>query len=255
KLLANISRDVGPNTIERENVQRKMVVSCNVADRDLGSLIGDIRKTIDSKIKLPDGYYVVYGGQFESEQEATRTIAMLSILSIFGVFILLFAAFGGFRLALLTMINLPLSLIGGIIAVFLTGGVLSVAGLVGFVTLFGIATRNGIMMILHYQNLLAEGKPMQKAIVQGSMERLSPILMTALTAGLALIPLIINRDAPGNELQAPMAIVILGGLLSSTLLTLFVLPPLFSLFGRAQTASIAFDENQMREGEGSLPLT
>jgi Cu/Ag efflux pump CusA len=183
-------------------------------------------------VTWPDGYYVAFGGQFESEQEASRTIFILSGVSIVGVFVLLFIAFGSARLALLVMVNLPLSIIGGVAAVTMTTGTLSIASLVGFVTLFGIASRNGIMMITHYQQLLGEGKDLRTAVHQGSMERLSPILMTALTAGLALVPLILHADAPGNEIQAPMAVVILGGLISSTALNLLVVPPLFLIFGQ-----------------------
>jgi Cu/Ag efflux pump CusA len=236
KVLARLVKASGPNTVERENVQRKMVVSCNVAGRDLVGVVNDIRRRVESGVRLPEGYYIIYGGQFESEQEALRTILLLSCLSIVGIFLLLYVALDSARLSILVMVNLPLSLIGGVLAVYLTTKVLSVASFVGFITLFGIACRNGIMMITHFQHLLAEGKPLREAIVQGSMERLSPILMTALTAGLALIPLVLKAEAPGNEIQAPMALVILGGLFSSTLLNLAVVPPLFVLFGQGRRA-------------------
>ncbi len=232
KMLATVREDVGPNVITRENVQRKIVVMANVGDRDLRSVINDIRAGIEREVKLPQGYYVVYGGQFESESDATRTISFLGLFVIAGIFLLLFLAFRKVRTALLIMVNLPLALIGGVIAVFLGGGVLSVASLVGFITLFGIATRNGIMMVSHYEHLQdVEGATLEEAVVRGSIERLSPILMTALCAGLALIPLVLAGDQPGNEIQAPMGVVILGGLLSATALNMLVVPVLYTLFG------------------------
>lgn len=233
KMLADIREDVGPNTISRENVQRKIVIMANVGDRDLRGVIDDIRAGIERNVELPAGYYVVYGGQFESEREATRTITYLGLFVIAGIFLLLFLAFRRVRTALLIMVNLPLALIGGVVAVFMTGGVLSVASLVGFITLFGIATRNGIMMLSHYEHLQdVDGVPFEEAIVRGSMERLSPVLMTALCAGLALIPLVLAGDHPGNEIQSPMGVVILGGLLSSTGLNMLVVPALYARFGR-----------------------
>jgi CzcA family heavy metal efflux pump len=232
KVLAKIERKEGPNTINRENVQRKIVISCNVQERDLGSLIGDVRRLVEANVKLPEGMFVAYGGQFESEQEARRTIGLLSMGAIAGIFVLLFLALGTMRLAFITMTNLPLAFIGGVAAVFMTGGVINVASLVGFITLFGIATRNGVLMITHYQHLLSEGRPRDEAVFSGSMERLAPVMMTALTAGLALVPLILAGGEPGNELQAPMAIVILGGLVTSTVLNMFVVPILFDRFGK-----------------------
>lgn len=231
KMLAKIERRAGPNTINRENVQRKVVISCNVQGRDLGSVIEEIRQRVSSGVKLPDGYYVTYGGQFESEQEARRTIGILSLVAVAGIFVLLYMALGTARLSIITMTNLPLALIGGIASVYLTGGVLNVASLVGFITLFGIATRNGVLMITHYQHLISEGKSRAEAVFQGSLERLAPVLMTALTAGLALVPLILAGGEPGNELQAPMAAVILGGLVTSTVLNMFVVPVLFDRYG------------------------
>ncbi len=230
-ILASVRRRDGPNTINRENVQRKIVVSCNVYGRDLGSVVEEIQARVQAAVKLPTGYYVAYGGQFESEKEASRTIGLLSLVAIAGIFVLLYMALGTVRLALITMVNLPLAMIGGIAAVHLTGGILNVASLVGFITLFGVATRNGVLMITHYQHLISEGKSHHEAVVQGSMERLAPVLMTALASGLALVPLILARDAPGNELQAPMAVVILGGLVTSTVLNMFVVPVLFDRHG------------------------
>jgi CzcA family heavy metal efflux pump len=229
--LARVVTDRGPNTVSRENVQRKIVVQANVAGRDLGSTIADIRAAIDERVALPSGYHIEYGGQFEAQEESTRTLAALSLISIAAIFLILFAEFRSARTATLVMANLPLALIGGVIAVALTGRVVSIASLVGFVTLFGIATRNGILLVAHYRQLLSEGVLFRDAIVRGSLERLSPILMTALTAGLALIPLALGGGEPGNELQTPMAIVILGGLLSATALNMLVLPALYWMFG------------------------
>ncbi len=240
RMLATIRDDVGPNTIARENVQRKAVVSANVSGRDLGSVIDDIRAAIAAQVTLPAGYYVVFGGQFESEREASRTIGLLGGFVIAGIFLLLFLSFRSVRNALLIMVNLPLALIGGVVSVYLTSGVLSVASLVGFVTLFGIATRNGIMMVSHYEHLrTVEGASFEDAVFRGSLERLSPVLMTAMCAGLALIPLVIAGGDTGNELQAPMGVVILGGLLSSTALNMLVVPALYSWVARPRAAADA----------------
>ncbi|MBI5507543.1 MAG: efflux RND transporter permease subunit [Deltaproteobacteria bacterium] len=239
KMLATIREDVGPNMISRENVQRKIVVMANVGDRDLRGVIDDIRAGVAREVKLPQGYYVVYGGQFESESDASQTIMFLGAFVIAGIFLLLFLAFRRVRTALLIMVNLPLALIGGVVAIFLGSGILSVASLVGFITLFGIATRNGIMMLSHYEHLQdVEGVPFAQSIERGSMERLSPILMTALCAGLALIPLVLAGDKPGNEIQAPMGVVILGGLLSSTGLNMLVVPVLYRRFGRPRRGAV-----------------
>ena len=233
QMLAAIRDDVGPNLIMRENVQRRIVVSANVSGRDLRGVIDDIRRGIERDVRLPDGYYVAYGGQFESEQAASRTIGFLGALVVVGIFVLLFLAFGSVKNALLVMVNLPLALIGGVLAVYLGGGVLSIASLVGFITLFGIATRNGIMMISHYEHLrTVEGATLADAVLRGSMERLAPVLMTALCAGLALVPLVLASGEPGNELQAPMGVVILGGLLSATALNMLVVPALYGRIAR-----------------------
>jgi Cu/Ag efflux pump CusA len=233
KMLAAIRDDIGPNLIMRENVQRRIVVSANVSGRDLRGVIEDIRAGIERDVTLPPGFYVEYGGQFESEQAASRTIALLGVLVVVGIFALLFLAFRSLRNTLLVMVNLPLALIGGLVAVLVGGGVLSVASLVGFITLFGIATRNGIMMISHYDHLrTVEGATFSEAVERGSMERLAPVLMTALCAGLALVPLVLAGAEPGNELQAPMGVVILGGLLSSTALNMIVVPALYARFAK-----------------------
>ena len=232
--LADVRYDIGPNTITREDVQRKLVVQANVAGRDVGSVVEDIQEGVRSSVDLPEGYYVEYGGQFESAREATRTIGLLSLLSLAAIFLLLFVEFGSVRQALLVMVNLPLALVGGVFAVLLTGGVLNVASLVGFITLFGIAVRNGILMVSHYNHLLdEEGEDLRGAVVRGSMERLNPIMMTALTAGLALLPLALAGGEPGNEIQSPLAIVVLGGLLTSLALNMVVVPALYLRWGRA----------------------
>ncbi|MSR21047.1 MAG: efflux RND transporter permease subunit [Gemmatimonadetes bacterium] len=230
--LADVRYDMGPNSITREDVQRKLVVQANVAGRDVGSVVEDIRERVGQSVTLPSGYYVQYGGQFESAAEATRTIGLLSLLSLSAIFLLLFMEFASLRQALLVMVNLPLALVGGVFAVLLTGGVLNVATLVGFITLFGIAVRNGILMVSHYNHLLeVEGADLRTAVVRGSMERLNPVMMTALTAGLALLPLALAAGEAGNEIQRPMAIVVLGGLLTSVALNMVVLPALFYRWG------------------------
>jgi len=231
--LADVRYDVGPNQISRENVQRLIVVQSNVAGRDVGGVVEDIRARVAEEIALPPGYYVEYGGQFESAAQATRTIGLLSLLSIAAMFLLLFFEFSSIRQTLLIMVNLPLALVGGVLAVWLTGGVLNVATLVGFITLFGIAVRNGILMVSHYNHLLGEGVPLEEAVFRGSMERLSPIMMTALTAGLALVPLALGGGEAGKEIQSPLAIVVLGGLLTSLALNMVVVPALFLKWGVA----------------------
>jgi CzcA family heavy metal efflux pump len=229
--LASIKSRSGPNTISRENVQRKIVVSANVAGRDLRGTVNAISENISENVNFPQGYFVEYGGQFESQAQATRTISLLSIVAILLIYLLLYLEFSSLKTALLVMVNLPFALIGGIFIVWFTSGIVSIASLVGFITLFGIATRNGILIVSHYQYLRwEEGKSFMEAIRQGAMERLNPILMTALTAGLALIPLALAAGEPGNEIQSPMAQVILGGLISSTLLNMIVIPALLAQF-------------------------
>jgi CzcA family heavy metal efflux pump len=227
--VASVVSASGPNTINRENVQRKTVVSANVAGRDQKSVVDEIRKKIEASVKLPEGYRIEYGGQFESEAEASKTLLITSLLSLLVIFFLLYMEFKHITTSIIILLNLPLALIGGVLSVWLTSGILSIPAIIGFITLFGVATRNGILLVSHYQTLLQEGMPLYRAIIQGSKDRLSPILMTALTAGLALIPLAIAGDLPGNEIQSPMAKVILGGLLSSTLLNLFVVPIVYFL--------------------------
>jgi len=232
KELARVYQAKGPNTISRENVNRKIVIQANAAGRDVSGVVHDIQQRVASRVKLPSGYFVTYGGQFESAQAAGRIILLLSLLSIGAIIVLLYTEFKNFRDALLVMVNLPLALIGGVIAVRFTGGIISIASLVGFITLFGIAARNGILLIAHYHTLIdAEGLTLRDAIVRGSLERMNPILMTALCAGLALVPLALGGGQPGKEIQTPMAIVILGGLLSSTALNMVVIPTLYYRFG------------------------
>lgn len=224
----------GPNVINRENAQRRIAISCNVAGGSLTGVVSQIRQRVAAGVRLPTGYYIVYGGQYQAQAAAFRQILLLSIAAVVGIFLLLFLAFGSFRESLLVMANLPLALIGGIAMVLIaTGGETSVASLVGFVSLFGIATRNGIMLITHYNHLMKqEGEKFgRELVVRGAMERLSPILMTALTAGLGLLPLAISAGQPGRELEQPMAVVILGGLFTSTLLNMVVLPALYLRFG------------------------
>jgi len=233
--LADIQIVNGPNVINRENAQRRTVVSSNVSSGSLTSVVEEIKRRVAQTVKLPTEYYLVYGGQYEAQTQAVNQITILGIAAIIGIFMLLFLAFGSIRQALLVMANLPLALIGGIAAVLLASeGNVSVASLVGFVTLFGIATRNGIMLVTHYNQLIdREGMSFgRELVVRGAMERLSPILMTALTAGLALLPLALSEGKSGRELEQPMAIVILGGLFTSTLLNMLVLPALYLKFGR-----------------------
>ncbi len=222
--VADIVSTSGPNTINRENVKRKTVVSANVANRDQKSVVADIQKVIGEKIKLPENYHIEYGGQFEAEAEASKTLILASLLSILVIFMILYHEFKKVKTASIILLNLPLALIGGVLSIYLTSNILSIPAIIGFITLFGVATRNGILLISHYETLEKEGLSLYETVIQGSKDRLSPILMTALTAGLALIPLAIASDLPGNEIQSPMAKVILGGLLTSTLLNIFVVP-------------------------------
>src|SRR5918998_398659 len=246
--VAEVRVDQGPNTINRENVQRRIIVQANVADRDLGSVIEDVRTAIGQKVQLPQGYFVQYGGQFESQEKASKQIFWLSLVAIAGIFLLLYIALKSIRSALLVMANLPLALIGGVVMVFLSGGSLSVASLVGFLTLFGIATRHGIMLISHHSHLMVEeGVSFREAIVQGSMERLSPILMTALVTGVGLIPLALGANEPGKEIQQPMAVVILGGIVTSTFLNMIVIPALYLKYGRAEAHQPSRDYPRERE--------
>ncbi len=234
RLLADVRREEGPNMILRENVQRRIVISANVAGRDLGSVVSDLQTSIAQAVPMPAGYRVEYGGQFESQQSASQRLLILGIAVVAGLFMLLVLAFGRARDAVLVMLNLPLALIGGVGGVFLAGGTLSVASLIGFITLFGIATRNGIMLVSHIQHLMQEEgvTDFREAVERGASERLVPILMTAMAAGLALIPLALGGGKAGSEIQTPMAIVILCGLTTSTLLNMIVVPTLYLRYGQ-----------------------
>ena len=228
--VADIHSSMGPNSISRENVKRKIVISANVADRDLRSVVTDIQARIDADIKLPEGYHVEYGGQFESEQAASRTLLLTSLMSIVVIFLLLYHEFRSVRESAVILINLPLALIGGVFALLLTTGEVSIPAIIGFISLFGIATRNGMLLISHYNHLQrVEGYSLHDSIIRGSLDRLNPILMTALSSALALIPLALGGDLPGNEIQSPMAKVILGGLLTSTFLNGFIIPIVYLL--------------------------
>ena len=232
-MLAEVKKVLGPNTISRENVQRKIVISANVAGRDLQGVVREMQDSVAKEVPLPSGYYVNYGGQFESAEEASQTIAFLSVLVIAAIVLLLSAALRSLRDALIILVNLPLALIGGIFGIFLSGGVLSVASMIGLITLLGIAARNGIMMVSHIRHLMQEeGESFARAVERGALERLSPIMMTALCAGFALLPLVLRAGEPGSEILTPMAIVILAGLLSSTALNMIVVPALYLRFGR-----------------------
>ena len=223
--VAEVRSATGPNTISRENVKRKIVISANVADRDLRSVVNDIQERIDTQISLPEGYHVEYGGQFESEQAASRTLLLTSLMSIVVIFLLLYHEFRSVKESAVILINLPLALIGGVFALLITTGEVSIPAIIGFISLFGIATRNGMLLISHYNHLQQEeGYGLYDSVIRGSLDRLNPILMTALSSALALIPLALGGDLPGNEIQSPMAKVILGGLLTSTFLNGFIIP-------------------------------
>lgn len=235
--IAEIRSVTGPNTINRENVQRKIVISGNVADRDLGSIVKDIQEKVDASIQLPEGYHIEYGGQFESEQAASRTLLLTSLMSLLVIFMLLYHEFKDAKESGVIMLNLPLALIGGVFILRFTSGEISIPAIIGFISLFGIATRNGMLLISHYTYLRKEeNMPLLQAIIQGSKDRLNPILMTALSSALALIPLALNGDLPGNEIQSPMATVILGGLLTSTFLNGFIIPIVYLLMNKDDNA-------------------
>lgn len=250
--IADVQIENRPYFINREKVQRRIVVQSNVAGRDLGSVIEEAQARIQKEVVLPQGYFIEYGGQFQSQQEATRILTIYGVFSIFGIFLLLYKAFNSIRSSLLVMVNLPLALIGGVFAIFLTGRVLSVASLIGFIALFGIAVRNGIILISHYRQLRAEGKSKEEVIIEGSKDRLAPVLMTAATAGLGLLPLVIG-EITGKELERPLAHVILGGLFTSTFLNLIVVPVLFMRYGWERDEGVSEQEimdEEIKEAQG-----
>jgi Cu/Ag efflux pump CusA len=228
--VADIRSAAGPNTINRENVKRKIVISANTNGRDLRGVVNDIQERIEADITLPEGYHIEYGGQFESEQAASNILLFTSILSIIVIFLLLFMQFRNAVQSAVVLINLPLALIGGVLVLLFTTGEVSIPAIIGFISLFGIATRNGMLLVTHYNTLQNEhGMPLRESVIRGSVDRLNPILMTALTSALALIPLAFNGDLPGNEIQSPMAKVILGGLLTSTVLNAYIVPVMHSM--------------------------
>ena len=241
--VAEIRSAMGPNTISRENVKRKIVISANVADRDLRSVVNDIQAQVDAQIKLPEGYHIEYGGQFESEQAASRTLALTSFMSIVVIFLLLYHEFRSVKESAIILINLPLALIGGVFALLITTGEVSIPAIIGFISLFGIATRNGMLLISHYNHLQQEeGYGVYDSVIRGSLDRLNPILMTALSSALALIPLALSGDLPGNEIQSPMAKVILGGLLTSTFLNGFIVPIVYLMMHHNQQPKTSDNE-------------
>jgi Cu/Ag efflux pump CusA len=229
--VAKIQEATGPNTINRENVSRLLVVSANVSGRDLRSVVNEIQAKVKQQVQLPSGYFIQYAGQFEAEERSTQSILFYSAIAFVVITVIMFISVKSIPSTAMIMINLPLALVGGVIAVVLTGGILSIASLVGFVTLFGVATRNGLLLVDNYNTKLAAGIPLKDLLIKGSMERLNAILMTAFTSALGLAPLVIAGGA-GKEILQPLAIVVLGGLFSSTALTLLVLPALYSQFGQ-----------------------
>lgn len=230
--VADIRSVTGPNTINRENVQRKIVISANVSERDLRSVVNEIQDRVEANIRLPEGYHIEYGGQFESEAAASRTLLLTSLMSLLVIFMLLYNEFKDVKESSVILLNLPLALIGGVIILWLTSGEISIPAIIGFISLFGIATRNGMLLISHYTHLRGEGMGLRESVIQGSLDRLNPILMTALSSALALIPLALNGDLPGNEIQSPMATVILGGLLTSTFLNGFIIPIVYLIMNK-----------------------
>lgn len=234
--VADIVSASGPGSITRENVQRKLVVSANVSGRDVGSVVNEIRESVGRDIPLPQGYRIEYGGQFESARSASLTLIAVGIFALAVIFLLLYGEFRTLGLSALVMLNLPFSLIGGVVAVYFTSGYISIPGIIGFITLFGVATRNGILLVSRYRHLAEEGMGLHRRLIKGSADRLDAILMTALSTGLALIPLIINGDKPGNEIQSPMAVVVLGGLVTSTILNIYVMPVVYELYCRRRGA-------------------
>ena len=230
--VADIRSVTGPNTINRENVQRKIVISANVSERDLRSVVNEIQDRVEANIRLPEGYHIEYGGQFESEAAASRTLLLTSLMSLLVIFMLLYNEFKDVKESGVILLNLPLALICGVIILWLTSGEISIPAIIGFISLFGIATRNGMLLISHYTHLRGEGMGLRESVIQGSLDRLNPILMTALSSALALIPLALNGDLPGNEIQSPMATVILGGLLTSTFLNGFIIPIVYLIMNK-----------------------
>ncbi len=235
--LAEIVSATGPNTINRENVSRRIVISANVSERDLRGTVDDIRKEIESDISLPEGYFITYGGQFENEAKASATLALVSIVALIVIFLLLYGQYHSVSQSLVILLNMPLAIIGGVILLRVTGGELNIPAIIGFISLLGITTRNGMLLMSRYDQLRAEGMVLRERVMLGSSDRLNPILMTALSSALALIPLAVNGDKPGNEIQSPLAIVILGGLLTSTVLNIFIVPLVYRYINRKENTN------------------
>jgi len=236
--VADVTSTMGPNTISRENVKRKVVISANTTGRDLRSVVEDIQERVADRITLPEGYHIEYGGQFESEQAASATLLLTSLMSIIIIYLLLYIEFKSARESAVILLNLPLALIGGVFALLLTSGEISIPAIIGLISLFGIATRNGMLLISNYNRLRSQGMNLHESVVEGSLDRLNPILMTALSSALAMIPLAINGDLPGNEIQSPMAKVILGGLLTSTFLNGFIIPIVYLMMNKRAEESV-----------------
>ena len=230
--IAEIRSDAGPNTINRENVKRRLVISANVDGRDLRSTVDEIRDKVAQAVTLPENYYISYGGQFESEASASRTLMWTSLCALMVILMLLYGEFHNWTESLVILINMPLAMIGAVIILVLTGGEINIPAIIGFISLMGITTRNGMLLMSRYNHLQDEGIGLMERITTGSGDRLLPIVMTALTSALALIPLAINGDSAGNEIQSPMAVVILGGLVSSTALNVFVVPAIYYIINR-----------------------
>ena len=247
--VADVYESKGPNQINRENAQRRIVVSANSSGRDLDSLVQEIQTRIQKDVQIPDGYFLQFGGQFESQKSASRLILLLGLLSLIGIFVVLYAHFKSSFIAVQIMLNIPMALIGSLVAIYFSDRVFSIATMVAFVTLCGIASRNGIMMISHYLHLMKyEGEKFTKEmVIRGSLERLVPVLMTALTAVLGLLPLVLAEGDPGKEILHPVAVVIVGGLISSTLLDMFVTPTVFYRFGKKSAEkNINFNETELK---------
>lgn len=239
--VVDITSSTGPNTINRENVSRKIVVSANVEGRDLRGVVNDIQEKIKTDVPLPEGYSIEYGGQFESEQAASRILLLTSIFSIAVIYLLLYNEFKSAKQSFLILVNLPLALIGGILTLFFTGNDLSIPAIIGFISLFGIATRNGMLLVSRFNDLQQQGMSVIDSVIHGSTDRLAPILMTAFTSALALIPLAMGGSLPGNEIQSPMAQVLLGGLITSTLLNAFIVPIVYTMMGKKEKNTITLD--------------
>ncbi|MFK8185446.1 MAG: efflux RND transporter permease subunit, partial [Phormidesmis sp.] len=241
--VAQVDYGMGPNLINREDVSRLIVVSTNVADRPLGTVVADIQSQLREQISLPQGYFIQYGGQFESEQRASRNLTIFSVIAAIVIAVLMYFSVKSLPATLAIMLNLPLAIVGGILAIVFTGGVISVASLIGFITLFGVAVRNGLLLVDNYNRKFAAGVPLHQAVVGGSMERVNAILMTALTSALGMLPLVVATGA-GNEILQPLATVVLGGLFTSTALTLLVIPSLYAQFGKRLIPTVRQAETQ-----------